>query len=54
MKKLVQILVERDSYSKEDAIQEVEEMKERVLHGENPEEILYEIGLEPDYIFELL
>ena len=54
MKRLVKILEERDSYSKEDAIQQVQEMKERVLYGENPEDILYEIGLEPDYIFDLL
>jgi ArsR family metal-binding transcriptional regulator len=32
----------------------VKEMKERVNDGEDPEEILHEHGLEPDYIFDLL
>ena len=32
----------------------IDEMIERVLDGENPEEILEEHGLEPDYIFDIL
>jgi hypothetical protein len=32
----------------------VKEMKERMMEGENPEEILYEYGLEPDYVMDLL
>ena len=32
----------------------IEEMKERVIEGEDPEEVLYEEGLEPDYVFDLL
>jgi len=33
----------------------ISEMKDRVLdHGEDPEEVLYEEGLESDYIFDLL
>lgn len=32
----------------------IKEMRERVYEGENPEEILYEIGLEPDYVFDLI
>ena len=33
----------------------LEQMKERVQdEGEDPEEVLHEYGLEPDYIFELI
>jgi hypothetical protein len=32
----------------------IKEMRERMLDGENPEELLYEYGLEPDYIMDLL
>tara|TARA_R110001632_G_scaffold76073_2_gene172742 strand:- start:7463 stop:7627 length:165 start_codon:yes stop_codon:yes gene_type:complete len=54
MNKIVKILMERDNYSKEMAINEVDQMKNLVLRGHNPEDLLYEIGLEPDYIFELI
>jgi len=37
-----------------DAKEIIKEMKERVIEGENPEEILFEIGLEPDYVFDLI
>ena len=29
-------------------------MREEVLNGADPEEVLYEYGLEPDYIMDLL
>ena len=32
----------------------IEEMKEQVNDGEDPEELLYEIGLEPDYVLDLI
>ncbi len=32
----------------------IKEMRQRVYEGEDPEEILYEIGLEPDYVFDLI
>lgn len=38
----------------EEAFNLIVEMQDRVLDGENPEEVLYEYGLEPDYVFELL
>ena len=41
--------------SSEDAEHLIKEMKLQVLlHGEDPEEVLYENGLEPDYLFEIL
>ena len=32
----------------------LQEMRARVMDGEDPEEVLYEEGLEPDYVFDLL
>ena len=48
------ILIERDGMTEEEAASEIKDMKERILGGEDPEEILYEIGLEPDYIFDIM
>ena len=48
------VLVIRDGYTYEEANQELDIMRTRVKNGEDPEDILYEIGLEPDYIYELL
>lgn len=55
MTQVERIIIERDGYSSEEARELLEEARERVLQGEDPEEILYsEFGLEPDYIFDLL
>ena len=54
MKEVVKILMERDEMTREDAEENLEELRERFADGENPEELLYEIGLEPDYIFDLI
>lgn len=51
---VLQILISRDKMSPEDAKELLEELKEEVRNGEDPEEVLYGIGLEPDYIFDLL
>lgn len=32
----------------------IREIKERMMEGEDPEELLYEQGLEPDYVMDLL
>ncbi len=49
------VLMERDGYSESDARQAVQDARERVRDGEDPEEILYEeFGLEPDYVLDLL
>jgi len=48
-------LMKRDGYTREEAREALREARERVLKGENPEDILYEdFGLEPDYIWELI
>ena len=53
---LVQVLMRRDSMTREEAEEAVLEARERVLENtEDPEEILHdEFGLEPDYVFDLL
>ena len=51
---LLKILMRRDNLSKAEALDLISEMQQAVLEGENPEELLYDIGLEPDYIFDIL
>jgi len=40
--------------SSTEADEAIEDMKEQVLAGDDPDEVLYEYGLEPDYIFEII
>jgi len=54
MTKLEDVLIVRDQLTIAEAKEIIDEMKERVLEGENPDDLLYEIGLEPDYVFDLL
>jgi len=48
------ILMRRDNIPRDEARQILEDLRERVVDGEDPEELLYEIGLEPDYIWDIL
>jgi len=41
-------------YDRSEAQEIILEMQNRVFEGENPEEVLEEYGLEPDYIFDLI
>lgn len=55
MESLLAVLMRRDGLSKAEAQELIDEAKERVREGEDPEEVLYEdFGLEPDYVFDLL
>ena len=54
LESIVDILVQRDGMIRGDAENELADMRERVMQGEDPEEILYEIGLEPDYILDII
>jgi hypothetical protein len=47
-------LMQGQGLTEEEAKHSIKEMKIMVLEGEDPEEVLYENGLEPDYIFEIL
>ena len=45
----------RDGNTPSEADELIQDAKERVYEGANPEEILFnDFGLEPDYIFDLL
>lgn len=53
--KILPVLMRRDGMSRAEAQELIAEAKERVMAGEDPEEVLAEeFGLEPDYIFDLL
>jgi len=54
MSELKRVLMNRDNLSSKEAEEIIKEMKQRVEEGENPEDLLYEHGLEPDYVFDLL
>jgi hypothetical protein len=53
--RIVPILMQRDGISQAEAEELVGDAKQRVLDGEDPEEILLEdFGLEPDFVFDLI
>jgi hypothetical protein len=54
MSELKQALMTSQDITEDQAETIIQEMVERVLDGENPEEILYEEGLEPDYVFDII
>ena len=54
MSELKTILMRRDGLTAEEADELIEEAREDVQNGCDPEEVLYELGLEPDFIFDLL
>lgn len=54
MNDLQKVLVERDGLTEDEANEQIIEMRERMIEGEDPEELLWEAGLESDYIFDLL
>lgn len=52
---LLTALKNKFSYSEEEAREEMREMRRRIFRdAENPEEVLEDYGLEPDYVFDLL
>jgi hypothetical protein len=52
---LLNVLMRRDGMAKSDALDLMRECRERILNdGEDPEDVLAELGLEPDYIFDLI
>lgn len=54
MSYLIQALVSRDGLTYLEAQEIIEEWRSRVSDGEDPEELLFDEGFEPDYIFDLL
>ena len=51
---LFRALLSQGELDELDIIEWIKEARKEVEDGENPEEILYDMGLEPDYIFDLL
>lgn len=52
---LIKALMEGHDLSRDEAKELIEEMRKRVHDdNEDPEEVLYEEGLEPDYIYDLI
>jgi hypothetical protein len=55
MDSLLNTIMKRDELTREDALALIDEAKQAVVDGEDPEEVLLDhFGLEPDYIFDLL
>ena len=48
------IFMQRDNFTAEEAAERLQEMRQFVSQGMDPEEVLAEEGLEPDYIFDLI
>lgn len=52
---LLKALMEGQDLTEKEATSRILEMKQRIYNdNEDPEEVLYEEGLEPDYVFELI
>lgn len=51
---LVSIFMRRDHMTQRQARDLFEDMRNRVRGGEDPEEVLRDEGLEPDFVFQLL
>jgi hypothetical protein len=52
---ILAVLMERDNMDRDEAVEWIEEVREEVANGADPEEMLrLEFGLEPDYVFDLL
>jgi hypothetical protein len=54
MSELLLSLMNREDMTKSEALEVVLAMKQRVAAEEDPEEVLYEEGFEPDYILDLI
>lgn len=51
---LQQAIMHRDGCTVAEAAEIILDMKERVADGEDPEEVLFDEGFEPDYVFDIL
>ena len=58
MEKIIKILMERDGLSKEEALVLIKETRDEIIMLDNPfeaDDIIRDyLGLEPDYIFDIL
>jgi hypothetical protein len=51
---IIRHLMRTEGVSRPEALDMFNEMREEVANGADPEELLYDIGLEPDYVFALI
>ena len=51
---LLHVLMQNEDLTETEALELIKGMRQQVLDGENPEDILYDIGLEPDYVLDIL
>jgi hypothetical protein len=51
---LLKAIMNSEGMNKAEALEILKDMRKQVEEGEDPEEVLYEFGLEPDYILDLL
>ena len=54
MNRVVGILMTRDGKTEQEAIDDVVEMRSRIIEGEDPDEVLSDYSLEPDYLFDII
>ena len=54
MNKIVKILMERDEISEKEAMETYTDAREAIADGEDPEEVLYDLGLYIDDIFDFI
>lgn len=54
MTEVEKILMDRDNLTAKEAKEWLNDMRKQVEDGEDPEEVLYEAGLEPDYIYDII
>lgn len=54
MNNLISALMASNGYDEAEATEAIQQMKNEILHGCDPSEVLYDYGLEPDYIENLL
>lgn len=54
MSELLEALMESGEYNLFEAKELFRQMQSRVQDGEDPEEVLYDEGLEPDYVLDLI
>lgn len=59
IERVAAIIAKRDGITQAEAIERVKECRDAMLealgHDDDPEEVLaYELGLEPDYIFDMI
>lgn len=54
MESLKQVLMRRDGLTASEADDQIADMTNDILEGADPEEVLLGVGLESDYIFDLI